>query len=295
MTTKKNNLSIIIPVFNEANAIAKTLDELIPFSRTQGATIIVVNDGSTDGTSEILEPYKEQVQIITHPYNCGYGAALKTGIRASDSNYIALFDSDGQHRIEDLEMLWTQACNYDMVVGARDAKSNVDILRIPGKWILNAVANLLAGRKIPDLNSGLRIYRRSFITKVLHLMPEGFSFTSTSTIAAFNMGFTVGYFPIQVKKRIGTSSVRQIRDGSLVLMLILRLIILFSPMRIFFPVSAFLAVVGMTYEIYIIITERLKVVNGALLLLLTALIIFFFGLLVDQVSAMRRERFMYDE
>ncbi len=295
MNTMESMLTIIIPVFNEEDAIAETLDELIPFSEKHSGKIIVINDGSTDNTAKVLEYYKEKLKIITHPYNCGYGASLKTGIRASQTDYIAIFDSDGQHRIEDLEMLWKEAFNYDMVVGARDAKSSVDILRIPGKWILSKFANILTGKKIPDLNSGLRIYRRSFITKVLHLMPEGFSFTSTSTIAAFNMGFTVGYFPISVKKRIGSSSVKQIRDGSLIIMLILRLIILFSPMRIFFPVSAFLAFVGITYEIYIIITERLKIVNGALLLLLTALIIFFFGLLVDQVSAMRRERFMYDE
>jgi glycosyltransferase involved in cell wall biosynthesis len=290
MTSK---LTIIIPAFNEEKSIAQTLKDILLHSENYGWQVIVVNDGSTDGTYGILNEYKGRCKIIHHPYNKGYGASLKTGIRSAKTDFIATYDSDGQHRPGDLKMLWDKAHDYDMVVGQRDVET--DVFRIPGKWILKKTANILLGRKIPDLNSGLRIFRTSFILKVLHLMPEGFSFTSTSTLAAYKMGYSVGYLPIHVTKRIGTSTVRQTRHGFLVIMLILRLIILFSPLRIFLPVSALLALIGSGYAIYVIITVRLMLANGAVLFLLTSLIIFFFGLLVDQVSAMRRERYMYDK
>ncbi len=287
-----SKLTVVIPVYNEKEAIAKTLDEIMPYSEKEGWHIIAVNDCSTDGTKDVLENYKGRLTIINHPYNCGYGASLKTGIMASETEFVAIFDSDGQHRPEDLKRLWAEVSGYDMVVGEREAGSSVDIIRIPGKWLLEKSANILIGKEIPDLNSGLRVYRRAFILKVFHLMPDGFSFTSTSTLAAFKMGFKVGYFPIRTRKRIGSSSVKQAPHGVVVVMLILRLVILFSPLRIFFPVAGFLAFCGVLYEIYVILTVRLMIANGALLLMLTSLIIFFFGLLVDQVSAMRRERYM---
>lgn len=292
MTTE---LTIAIPVFNEEEGIVKTLAEIVPFAKQYNWDILVVDDGSIDNTAQHLKEFQGSCRIIHHPYNRGYGAALKTGIRMTNTEYIALFDSDGQHRPEDLLRLWKSAKDYDMVVGNRAGQLSTDPYRVPGKWLLQKAANLMVGKKIPDLNSGLRIFKRSFISRTLHLMPDGFSFTSTSTLAAFKMGFTVGYFPITVNKRLGVSSVRQVQDGFQVLMLILRLIILFSPLRIFFPVAGGLMFLGFFYEIYILVTVRLMIANGALLFILSALIIFFFGLLVDQVSAMRRERFMHQD
>ncbi len=189
-------------------------------------------------------------------------------------------------------MLWDNASDYDMVVGERKSLAGADISRIPGKWLLGRAANIIVGRKIPDLNSGLRVYRKSFVMKIIHLMPDGFSFSSTSTLAAFKMGFSAAYFPVQMRKRIGKSNVKQVRHGTQVLMLILRLVVLFSPLRIFLPAAACLAFLGIVYEVYVLLTVRLMLANGALLLILTALIVFFFGLLVDQVSAMRRERYL---
>ncbi len=291
----KGQLSIIIPVYNEEEAVQQTLRELLPLARHNDWSIIVVNDGSTDTTAQRLAIFEDQCRIIHHPYNRGYGAALKTGIRATTTTYIALFDADGQHRPEDLQRLAEAAPDFDMVIGERAAGSRVDVLRIPGKWFLTHAANLIVGQKISDINSGLRVFRRAFIRKVLHLMPEGFSFTSTSTVAALKMGFLVRFIPIQTRRRIGTSTVRQLRHGSMVLMLILRLVILFSPLRIFTPMSIFLAVVGVLYAGYVIATVRLTLANGALLCLLSGLMIFFFGLLVDQISAMRRERHMNED
>lgn len=288
-------MTVIIPVYNEEKAIGQTLDELLPCIEDNGWRLIVVNDGSDDGTGQILESYGERLLVICHPYNCGYGAALKSGIRAADTELIAIYDSDGQHRPEDLLLLFDDAAKVDMVIGERAPGSRVDIFRVPGKWFLTHAANFIVGRRIPDLNSGLRVFRRAFIKKILHLMPEGFSFTSTSTVAAIKMGFLVKFVPIKTRKRIGTSTVRQVRHGFMVLMLILRLVVLFSPLRIFMPVSAALAAVGVAYAAYVIATVRLTLANGALLCLLAALMIFFFGLVVDQISVMRRERYMYED
>lgn len=288
-------MTVIIPAFNEEKAIRRTLEELLPDCETNGWRLIVVDDGSVDGTPSVLEDLQPRIDVIRHPYNRGYGAALKTGIRAVSSDYIAIFDSDGQHRPEDLVNLARTASGYDMVIGERAPGSRVDVLRIPGKWFLTHAANFIVGRRIADINSGLRIFRRTFIKKILHLMPDGFSFTSTSTVAALKMGFLVEFVPIQTRRRIGTSTVRQVRHGLMVLMLILRLVVLFSPLRIFIPTAITLATIGILYAVYVIATVRLTLANGALLCLLTAVIIFFFGLLVDQVSAMRRERHIDDD
>ena len=288
-------LTVIIPVYNEAKAIGQTLDELLLAVEDKGWQIIVVNDGSVDSTAEILEAFDERLRVIHHPYNRGYGAALKTGIRASASELLAIYDADGQHRPTDLLQLSEQIAGFDMVIGKRAPGSRADILRVPGKWVLTHAANFIVGQRIADINSGLRIFRRAFIRKVLHLMPDGFSFTSTSTVAALKMGFLVNFIPIQTRRRIGTSTVQQMRHGPLVLMLILRLVVLFSPLRIFVPVAVGLAVIGLVYAAYVIATVRLTLANGALLCLLAALMIFFFGLVVDQISLMRRERYMYED
>jgi glycosyltransferase involved in cell wall biosynthesis len=288
-------LTVIIPVYNEEDGIRLTIGELLPHVEAQGWQLIVVNDGSEDHTGTILESFEGRLKVITHPYNRGYGAALKSGIRAAETELIAIYDSDGQHRPEDLLLLCNETGDVDMVIGERAAGSRVDVFRVPGKWVLAHAANFIVGRKIADLNSGLRIFKRAFIRKILHLMPEGFSFTSTSTVAAMKMGFLVKFVPIQTRKRIGTSTVRQFRHGFMALMLILRLVVLFSPLRIFMPVSAALAVLGIAYAVYVIATVRLTLANGALLCLLSALMIFFFGLVVDQISVMRRERYMYED
>jgi len=288
-------MTVIVPVYNEEKAIRQTLEELLPLIENQGWQLIVVNDGSEDHTVQILQSFGDRFRVISHPYNRGYGAALKSGIRAAETELMAIYDSDGQHRPEDLLMLYHSATDADLVIGERAQGSRVDLFRVPGKWFLTHAANFIVGRKIADLNSGLRVFRRTFIRKVLHLMPEGFSFTSTSTVAAMKMGFIVKSLPIQTRKRIGTSTVRQVRHGFMVLMLILRLVVLFSPLRIFLPVSVALAVLGTAYAVFVIVTVRLTLANGALLCLLAALMIFFFGLVVDQISVMRRERYMYED
>jgi glycosyltransferase involved in cell wall biosynthesis len=286
----KQALSIIIPCYNEEQGIKDTLDTLLAFTEKYGWSIVLVNDCSTDNTAQIIEPYQSRIKILTHPVNKGYGGSLKTGIRAVSTDYIALYDADGQHRPEDLLSMYENISDIDMMVGQRGKDSHQDWARKPGKWVLSKVANLLAGRKIPDLNSGLRVIKRSKIINLLHLFPQGFSFSTTSTIAFMHLGLRVEYFPIKVKKRIGSSTVKQFKHGSSTLLLILRLIVLFNPLKVFLPVSFFMIIVGVIYEfIYgiFVLFPDVKLIPAAFFMILTGIMIFFFGLIADQISAMR--------
>lgn len=234
--------------------------------------------------------FRENIQVITHPVNQGYGASLKTGILNTSTEHIAFYDADGQHRPEDLEDIYTKISDFDMLVGSRGKNSHQNYLRKPGKWVLSKVANYLTNRKIPDLNSGLRVIRREKIVNLLHLFPDGFSFSTTSTIAFMYLSFKVDYHPIQVKKRIGNSTVKQIKHGSSTLLLILRLIVLFNPLKVFLPISFWMIFIGVIYEIafgIIILYPSVKLIPAAFFLILTGILIFFFGLIADQISAMR--------
>lgn len=285
----KKELTVIIPAYNEEKGIRQTILELLPLARESNWKILVINDGSTDNSVKELSDIAD-VTIISHPYNKGYGAALKTGINFAETELIALFDADGQHRPEDLGTLYNGLGDYDMVIGERGKDSHNDSIRKPGKWILSIIANFLTGRKIPDLNSGLRIIKKDIIKNLLHLFPDGFSFSTTSTIAFLNMGYNVVYIPIKVNKRKGKSSVRQLKHGSGTLLLILRLIVLFNPLKVFIPVSLFLLTAGLIYEIVygIILIPGIKVLPAALLAFISGILVFFFGLVVDQISEMRK-------
>ena len=283
------SLTIIIPAFNEEKAIRSTLAELLPFAKRNRWKIILINDGSTDET-EAEARISEEILIINHPYNKGYGASIKTGIQFAQTDYIALYDADGQHRPDDLLALFDRIDGIDMIVGERGRDSHRNWIRQPGKWVLEKTANFLTGRKIPDLNSGLRIIKREVIVRLLHLFPDGFSFSTTSTIAFMNLGFFVVYFPIKVNKRIGKSSVKQLKHGSHTMLLILRLIVLFNPLKVFIPVSLSLLFLGLVYEIIygVILIQGIKILPAALLAFISGILIFFFGLVVDQISEMRK-------
>ena len=283
-------LTVIIPAYNESESIESTLQTLIDFSIDMRWRIIVVNDGSSDNTAEKVSEFPS-VCLINHPYNKGYGASLKTGIKDANTEIIAFYDADGQHTPEDLKKMYDNFDTYDMFVGQRGKDSHQEWIRKPGKWLLSKVANFLTGRKIPDLNSGLRIIKKNVINKMLHLFPEGFSFSTTSTIAFLNMGYSVGYHPIVVNRRVGKSTVKQLKDGSNVMLLILRLIVLFNPLKVFIPSSFILFAIGLIYEIYagiIIHPNPPKLIPGAFFVMLTGVLLFFFGLVVDQISEMRK-------
>ncbi len=295
MIVSVSDITVIIPAFNESEGIAATLHELIEFYKDSSWKLMIVDDGSTDSTKEICERFSPRVGMISHPYNKGYGAALKTGIRHADTEYIAFYDSDGQHNPSDLMALCNNIGNSDMIVGKRGKDSHQDWVRKPGKWVLSKVSNYITGRKIPDLNSGLRVIKKNVILSMLHLFPDGFSFSTTSTIAFMNMGFSVVYHPIVVKKRTGKSTVKQLKHGSSTLLLILRLIVLFNPLKVFIPASLAIFSLGFAYEIYSGIlthTDPPKLIPAAFFLMITGILIFFFGLVVDQISEMRKHLYL---
>ncbi len=288
MSEKK--LTVIIPAYNEELGIKQTVQDLILFAKKNNWNIIVVNDGSTDNTGEIIKNL-EYISVINHTSNKGYGASLKTGIKASKTEYIAMYDADGQHNPVDLEAMWNNITDQDMLIGKRGKDSHQDWLRKPGKWVLGKTANLLTGRKIPDLNSGLRVIKRSCLINKLHLFSNAFSFSTTSTVALMNLGYSVEYYPIKVNKRIGKSTVKQLKHGTNTILLILRLIMLFNPLKVFLPTSLVLFIMGIVYEVIwgIILIDGISLLPSAVLMLISSILIFFFGLLADQLSEIRKQ------
>jgi glycosyltransferase involved in cell wall biosynthesis len=256
--------------------------------------VIVVDDGSSDDTVEQVKQRadgRHYLMLVRHPYNRGYGAALKTGILNSSAPWIATIDSDGQHQPHDLLKLLPLAQEYDLVVGQRPGVMHSQLWRMPGKWILSWLADYLTGSKISDLNSGMRVFRSEVIRKYLHLCPNGFSFSTTSTLAFFNRGHTVTFVPITIRQRCKkTTSTVGLSTGFGTLILILRIASLFQPLRVYLPASGFFVGLGILWGLpYVLLRRGVSV--GALLLILTGLMLFFFGLLTDQVAQLRLEKY----
>jgi glycosyltransferase involved in cell wall biosynthesis len=287
---EEKKISVIIPAYNEEDAIGKVLGDLLPMADANGWEVIVVDDGSTDATAKVAD--QNGVKVITHPYNRGYGSSLKTGITSASGNIVVIMDSDGQHDPGDISRLLEHINDHDVVIGERVKGSHHSWIRRPGKWLLGKIANFLTGRKIPDINSGLRAYQKDLLLKLIHLMPNGFSFSTTSTVAYYSMNFRVKYIPIKTKQRTGKSTVNQIKHGCETILLMLRLIVLFNPLKVFMPVSLFLIFMALAYQIYIICLTGLHVVGGAIVSLIAGIQIFLFGLMIDQISSVRREKYL---
>jgi glycosyltransferase involved in cell wall biosynthesis len=287
MPVPESSVAIIIPAFNEEAAIEEVVRSLR--DKFADAEIIVVNDGSTDSTEE--KARNAGALVINHQICLGYGSALTTGVRNTTREYVLFFDGDGQHSADDAGRLIDECDGYDMVVGARTSGSHTPFLRKPGKLVLKWFSNFLAGVKIPDLNSGLRIFRRETLMRYLHLMPAGFSFSTTSTFAILKSRRRFKFVPITTRKRQGKSTVRQWRHGPKTLMLILRLTVLFSPLKAFLPISLLLFAISIGSLIVDITLGGGGVGDTTAILAVSSLIVFMFGLLCDQVSAMRREKY----
>lgn len=250
-------ISIIIPVYNEEKAIAETVLAIRSSLERAGFEfeIIVVDDASSDGTAEKLRALEQRnLIVLKHRENRGYGAALKTGLAASSHDVLAIIDADGTYPAEGIPNLANRLGILDMVVGSRTKKSvRIPLVRRPPKWIIGKLANYLTRTKIPDLNSGLRVFRKSALERYTNLLPDGFSFTTTITIAMLVNGHDVAYVPIEYARRVGKSKVRPIHDTLNFVQLIIRTILLFEPLRIFLPAAALmlLAAVGVfSYSLF---------------------------------------------
>lgn len=292
-TPSPRSLSIVIPVYNEIQSIHTFLPDVLSTAAQRDWQVIAVNDGSVDGSGGVLDELAVKnstvLHVIHHTSNRGYGAALKSGIRSVNTELVATMDSDGQHNIAMLSALLEQAQTSEMVVGRRREIIHSSPWRMPGKWFLNVLASYLSQQSIPDLNSGLRVFHVPVIRRYLHLFPNGFSFSTTSTLILINRGYNVSYVPIDVQVRTGKSTV-SVRTGFDTIVLILRLIMLLAPLRIFLSVSSLSVMAGVTWAIpYLLDRRGLTVVS--LLLILNGIVIFLVGLLADQVAELRKERF----
>lgn len=285
MREMSETTTVIIPAFNEAKAIG---DVVASIRETMGDyRILVVDDGSTDGTGD--KAREAGADVVAHEMNKGYGAALATGIRAADTDIVVFMDADGQHDPEDVRRAVDEIAGYDMVVGARTSDSHRDARRAPGKFVLRVFANYLARHRIPDVNSGLRAFRREVILRYLHLMPDGFSFSTTSTFAMLKGKRRIRWIPIVARRRVGTSTVRQLKHGPQTMMLMLRLTVLFDPLRVFLPISGLLIALAVLWSAINFIYYRPAIPATSVFLSLTGVSVFLMGLVTDQVSAIRRE------
>lgn len=278
------SLTILIPAYNEEEVIASVLENLLKFQKDNWE-ILVVDDGSTDGTSEILDSFRG-IRVIRHSKNKGYGAALKTGIKNATGEYIVTMDSDGQHNPEYIKEFLEHIKEYDMVATYRTQWFHSSLWRMPGKWLIGVLANYLSRSKIPDLNSGFRAFKKDIVSKYLHLCPNGFSFSTTITLSLLCEGYDIKFIPIKAHKRVGKSTV-SIRTGFETILLIVRLITLFNPLRIFIPISALFGSLGGALLIGDIINRNLN--DSTILLILASILVFVFGLMADQMAHIRRE------
>ena len=285
MSYKTKGISIVIPAYNESGAISSVLKNIKLDLDGLVDEIIVVDDCSIDDT--LKKAKNENVIVIEHKKNIGYGGALKTGIKNSKGKYILMMDSDGQHSTKDVKNIILKLDDQDAIIGARESVFHSQLWRMPGKWFLHLFAQYLIGRKIKDLNSGLRIVKSDLLKQWMDLCPQGFSFSTTITMVLLSQNYTVDYVPINVNKRTGKSTVN-IKTGFDTIILILRLSSLFNPLRIFLPISLIFILVGSVK----IITNLLSygpITTGSLLSFMVGLIIFSLGLLSDQISQLRLE------
>ena len=284
ITRLSNSTTVIVPAFNEEASIGPLVSGLR--AAADWGEILVVDDGSRDETAERART--AGARVIRHPYNKGNGAAVKTGIRNATGSFILIIDADGQHRPADAPRLVAHLGEYDLVVGARSSETQATAARRYGNAMLNWTASYLTERPIPDLTSGFRAARRACLVEFLHLLPNGFSTPTTSTMAFLKAGYRVRFEPIEAGRREGESKIHLAADGVGFLLILLKVITIFSPLRIFLPISAGAFLVGAAYAVWTILTQS-HVTNSSVLLILLSVVIFLVGLVSEQISSLRFE------
>ena len=279
-TSKSINATIIIPVYNEARSLAGLLQQIV--NKYPEFEVIVVNDGSTDDTISVAEEYN--TLLVTHPYNMGNGAAIKSGARAASGDVLIMMDADGQHPVDIIDDLIIEYHKqYDMVVAARRRNSQANIGRYLANSIYNWLASKIVGHQVKDLTSGFRLVERNKFLKFLYMLPNGFSYPTTITMAFFKSGYTVSYIPFEAPAREGSSHIRPINDGIRFLLIIFRVATLYSPLKLFFPASLLLFLVGSGYGLFTLIAMQ-RFTNMSIFLLLAGFLVFLFGLLAEQIT-----------
>ena len=285
LETEPAGATIIIPAYNEARAIGPVLEHIqsVMAACEFPYQLLVVDDGSTDGTADVVRD--KGVAVVCNPQNRGYGAAIKVGIRHAKYDVIVITDADGTYPNEAIPGLLALMADYDMVVGARTGEDvHIPLARRPAKWVIRMLANVMSRSRIPDLNSGLRAFRKEIALRFFPVLPDGFSLTSTITLAMLDNGYLVEYVPISYHKRVGKSKINPIRDTLNFALLIIRTTTYYAPLRVFFPLSAVLLVTGLAVGFYsMLVLERFMDVT-TVILLLSALQVAATGLLADMIN-----------
>ena len=274
------DFSIILPAKNEAAALKLLLPQLRAlFAKEE---IIVVDDGSTDQTLAVCEA--NRVRVVTHPHSMGNGAAIKSGARAATGDTLVFMDADGQHRPSDISVLLEKfKQGFEMVVGARTSGSQAGVHRAFANSFYNKLASWMVGQDVADLTSGFRVVKADKFRKFLYLLPNGFSYPTTITMSFFRAGLPVAYVPIVAAKRVGKSHIRLLRDGGRFLLIIFKIGTLYSPLRLFLPISLLFFFTGLGYYLYSFLTVH-RFTNMSALLFITSVLIFLIGLVSEQVT-----------
>jgi glycosyltransferase involved in cell wall biosynthesis len=277
-----SSVSIVIPALNEEDAIGDVVSSLR--AQAEWREILVVDDGSRDLTGE--RAARAGALVVRHPYTKGNGAAVKTGIRRAEGQFVLILDADGQHAPSDARRLVERLGEYDLVVGARSAQTQATVGRRIGNELLNRLASYLTGRHVPDLTSGFRGARREHLREFLHLLPNGFSTPTTTTLAFIKAGYNVTFEPVDARARSGQSKIKFARDGTRFFLILLKVITIFSPLRVFVPISLASLLFGVAYGLLNFALYG-RIPNGAVILILFAVIVFLVGLISEQISSLR--------
>ena len=280
------SLSIVIPAKNESGAIARVVTTAL--EKFPDAEIIVVDDGSDDDTATVAST--AGAKVIGHPESLGNGAAIKSGARAATGDLIAFMDGDGQHDAGELEPLIQRLDEgFEMAIGARDTGSHAGVGRLFANGLYNSIASMMTGRKILDLTSGFRVARAEKFKQFLYLLPNGFSYPTTITMAFLRSGYPITFEPIAAAKRVGKSHIRPIRDGVRFLVIIFKVATLYSPLKVFLPASLLFFTTGAGYYAFTYFTAG-RFTNMSMLMFSAAVIIFLIGLISEQITALTYSR-----
>lgn len=283
-------VSVIVPAYHEAQVIGDVINRAHQVMEKLGIAyeIIVIDDGSQDETAK--RAHEAGARVISHPYNIGMGAAIKTGIRNARGQVLVMLDADGQHAPEDIPRLLEKLRSYEMVVGARTRESDTNLHRDFANQVYNWLATYVSGHKIEDLTSGFRAIRAQTARRFVYLLPNTFSSAATITLAIVRSGLSLTYVPIKTTRRVGRSKIKLFRDGPRFLLIILKIATFFSPFKVFLPTSLFMFLLGFGYGLFRMLVLRTNYGSTSAMLMTVSVVVFMVGLVSEQVAQLRFDR-----